>query len=356
MRIGILFHKDPLLPPTGIDLIRLRALAGGLISRSIPTEIIAPVSVESCIGGVIPVMPLERLARPGRYDLIKTSYHFSINLINGYEGPVLSRIVRVVDERFPERDEKDRKNLLECQESIRRRADALILNNTENAERWRAMYGTDVPLFQIPNGCPETIPPPGKSPYGLEDRKIVLFLGSLSAARMVEMLNGLAEALDRSAEVHFVGRNKVTMYGGGEHLRLSSRIVDHGERLEEETWRYVQHAHAGLALATGPHPFDNDITKILSYLRGGLPVVSEQGILNNRLISETGFGAVFRYGDSKDLAERTAKLLLSPPVDRRESVMNLIARKHSWSARVDAYVHLIRSVLNRKSARTPRSL
>ena len=88
MRVGIVFHKDPFAPPSGIDLVRLRAIAGGLLSRGVQAEIISPAQKEGTIEGGIPVRGVEVLREPGRYDVVKTSYHDSIALVEPYTGPV----------------------------------------------------------------------------------------------------------------------------------------------------------------------------------------------------------------------------------------------------------------------------
>lgn len=344
MKIGIVFHKNPFAPPIGIDLVRLRAIAGGLIQRGIEAEIVSPVKEEGSIEGGIPVRTLDALTgRPG-YDLVKTSYHYSIDLIRDYRGPVVSRIVRVVDDRLPERDEPFRQKLLDCQSQIRARSAALILNNRENEERWARLYGDAPPIVLIPTGCPAVIPPPRRNPYG-EDERVMLFLGSLAAPRMVRMLNRTAERLEGICRVHLVGRNKSLMYGSDQECRLNSLIVDHGELVQDDVWDYIRHADIGVALATGPHAFDNDVSKILSYLRGGLPVLSEEPIINNRLIELTEFGTTFPYGNMDELVARAVKLLENPPLSLRERAMQYMAREHSWERRVETYVTLFTKLL-----------
>lgn len=344
MRIGIVFHKDPLVPPAGIDLVRLRAVAGGLIERGIDAEIIAPVPKDGLLDPSVPVLPLAVLEKGRGYDVVKTCYHFSVKLIGKYRGPLVARIVRVVDEELPERDAAMRGILLECQDLIRKRASALIVNNIENEERWRRRYGGDLHIAKIPNGCPAVIPPVRSSPYGA-DGAAVLFLGSLAAPRMVELLNELACRLRERCRIHLVGSNKTRLYGGGRQCELNPLIVDHGELPEEEVWDYVRHAQAGVALAAGPHVFDNDISKIYTYLRGGLPVLSEEQIANNHLVTRTRFGSIFNYGDTADMAEKAAALLDRPPLQLRHSAMEFMAREHSWEQRVDALLDLLHRVL-----------
>ena len=339
MRVGIVFHKNPFVPPTGIDLVRLRALATGLVGRGIQAEIVAPVRRAGLIEGIVPVHPLEVLKSPTPYDLLKTCYHDSIELIGTYQGPVVSRIVRVVDERLPERDEPARARLLLCQERIRERASVLVLNNRENMLRWQKLYGPKPRIVLVSTGCPREIPLPRRNPFN-GDRPVVLFLGSLAAPRMVRMLNEAARRLRAIADVHLVGLNKAGLYGGDEKCRLDTGIVDHGEVMEQDAWDYIRHAAVGLALATGPLPFDNDVSKILTYLRGGLPVLSEEPILNNELVRQTGLGTTFTYDNVDELAAKAEYLIRDPMPAKRERVMRFMAEEHSWDRRVDTYVDL----------------
>lgn len=339
MKLAIVFHKNPLVPPTGIDLVRLRAIAGGLLANGVEVDVLAPVDREALMAGAIPVRPLHCLAK-GRYDIVKTCYHFSIELIGDYEGPVVSRIVRVVDEHLPERDAKDRDTLLRCQDKIRRRAAVLVVNNVENQRRWLARYGSGLPVELVPNGCPRHIPAPGQNPFDPATRNL-LFLGSIAAPRMVTVLNALAVKLAPAARVHVVGLNKARWYGGTWDCRLDPAIVEHGQVPETDIWNYIHHADVGLALATGPHGFDNDLSKIYSYLRGGLPVLAEAPVLNNPLIVQTGLGKIVGFDDPAALVAGALWLLHNPPTAAEKSAaMTLMAQAHCWQRRVKRYVRL----------------
>lgn len=339
MKTGILFHKNPFKPSTGIDIVRLKAISTGLIEEGIDTEIIAPVEKEGIIDS-IPVKPLLYLNK-NRYDLLKTCYHFSIELIGDYKGPVVSRIVRVVDEIFPLRDEKIRHRLLKCQELISKHASVISLNNRENEERWRYFYGEKLPVILTPTGCPEIIPPSQRNPYR-SDRKILLFIGSICAGRMVKILNEISERFLYTAEIHYIGRSKLEFYDGGE--KLSKNIVCHGELEEDKIWDYIKYASAGIAIATGPCPFDNDMSKIMNYLRGGLPVLSEEPIVNNELIRQLDYGKIFSYNNMDDLVIKGEELLNNPPSDKREHIMAFMAEKHSWKKMAEKYAELFKSL------------
>jgi len=347
MRVGIVFHKDPFAPPTGIDLVRLRAIASGLIRRGIEAEIVSPVDRDGILEGIIPVRPLAVLSERAPYDLLKTSYHFSLELMGEYTGPVVSRIVRVVDDQLPERDEPFRYRLLDCQERLRKRSTTLVLNNEQNAARWRQLYGDHPPIVLVPTGCPARLPQDRANPYNANER-VMLFLGSLAAPRMVEMVNQAAHRLKGRCRIHLVGLNKACLYGAKEQCLLDPLIINHGELLEQEVWDYVRNADVGLALATGQHPFDNDVSKILTYLRGGLPVLSEEPIVNNELVRQTGYGKTFAYGDLDELVFQTAQLLERPPLAEKSRVMEFMASEPSWDRRVDTYVELFRRIVPEK--------
>jgi hypothetical protein len=174
----------------------------------------------------------------------------------------------------------------------------------------------------------------------------MLFLGSLAAPRMVDMLNLAAERLEGICRVHLVGRNKSLMYGCDQECGLSRLIVDHGELVQDDVWDYIRHADIGVALATGPHAFDNDVSKILSYLRGGLPALSEEPIINNHLIELTEYGTTFPYGNVDQLVSSAIELLENPPLSLRDRTMRYMAREHSWNRRVDTYVTLFTKLLD----------
>jgi len=344
MRLAFLFHKDPLHAPASIDLIRLRALAAGLRARGVEVAVVAPVRASAWLPGPVPVLPLAVLGEKGRFDVLKACYHFSLELLGDYDGPLVCRLVRVVDEQLPERDASVRARLLACQELARERAAGIVLNNRLNAERWRVRYGRRQRLCLLPAGCPATLPPPGPSPYapGLPP---LLFLGSVASARTALLLNEAAERLSGRAAVHLVGRNKTALYGAS--CGLSPRIAQHGERPEPEVWDYVRHARLGLELAAGPEPFDNELSKIIAYVRAGLPVLGEERLANAGLFLRRDFGALFRYGDAAHLRTRAEELLARDFEPRRREIMVRAAATHSWERRAIVLERFLRVLTGR---------
>lgn len=352
MRVGFLFHKNPLGEPTGIDLVRLRALGGGLARLGADVEIVAPVQREARLENGLRAVPLEALAEPGRYDVLKACYHFSLELLGPYAGPLACRLVRVVDQVLPRRDEAQRGRLLACQDVARERAQGLVLNNPENARRWVEGHGRGQSILLLPTGCPAELPRPRVNPWG-DGLPVLLFLGSLAAPRMVGLLNDAARLLKGRMAVHFLGRDKSRDYGGG-NLSLSGDIVRHGETPEPAIWDYVRHAQVGLALAAGPDPFDSDLSKVVAYLRGGLPVLCEEGVLNAPLAVGTGLGRVFRHGDPGDCAAKALELLSGPGPGVRQAAMEAMAREHSWEVRAEALHRFLAGIAVQMKDFTPR--
>ncbi len=344
MKVGIVFHRDPTGVPCSIDLVRLRAMTRGLLARGIDAEIVAPVKEPLVIDHDLPVAPLEWLGQSGRYTVIKTCYHQSITLVKDYSGPVISRIVRVVDERLPQRDEALRRELLACQALIHERAQGIVFNNTLNLQRWRQFYGGPAEAAIVPTGCPSAIPRTTTNPFQ-GNKPVALFLGSLAAPRMAHILNYLAERLRKDCEVHVIGVNKTALYGAQRELPLHEAIVSHGELPESEVWPYIEHASVGLALATGPHEFDNDLSKMFFYLRGGLPVLSEDTVYTNYLLEETSHGEIAPFDNLDALRQGLQSLLRNPPLSSKQAVMEYMARRHSWEERVERLLFLFKRVV-----------
>lgn len=343
MRIGLVFHKDPLVPASGIDLIRLKALSLGLTDLGAQVTIIAPVAIPGLLGEKVPVVPLSTLDDRQGYDLVKTCYHYSLELLANYSGPLVCRLVRVVDEHLPDRDVLQRPRLLASQRLAAERATGMIFNNRENMSRWREIYGNRQKIAIIPTGCPTDLPSLGPNPY---DGKlpVLLFLGSLAAPRMVELINHAAERLRGRMAVHVVGKNKTELYGGSTRL-LSPLVTDHGQMPEEATWDYLHYARVGLALAAGPDPFDNDLSKIMAYLRSGLAILCEERVVNAGLAMKYGVGQVFRYGNAGDLVEKALSLATGNiRVPDPDSMPRLI-RLNSWSRRAEVLYRFLQFLL-----------
>lgn len=343
MRIAVVFHHDPTTRRPGVDVVRLEAMTVQLGEAGFRAEIVAPVAVGTTWRSGLTVRPLTALAQAGRYDLVKTCYHQSIKLIGDYTGPVVSRLVRIVDNERPRHDANQRAELLACQEMTARRAWAVATNNRENADRWRDLYGSlarpEQEVVLTPTGTAAKLPPPGPSPYGDDHRPRILFLGSVSAPRQARLVNHLAAALGDRAAIHHVGPNKTGLYG--DFIPLDEAIASHGQIREERIWDWLRHADLGLILTYGPDRFENDIAKTYNYLRAGLPIVYEEPIIQDELIDSLAMGRGFEHGRTGALATAVEEMLAAPPTgpDRRAAAEAMVKR-HTWAARAAVYAEL----------------
>jgi len=344
MHVGFLFHKIPEADPSGIDQVRLRALSNGLGRLGARVTIVAPVSRPSFLDEDIPVLPLQALSEKPGFDVLKVCYHFSMEHVRDYRGLLVCRLVRVVDGRLPERDGAQRERLLSAQMRAAQRARGMIFNNRENAARWRERYGATQKIAIIPTGCPVDLPPPGPDPYGRK-RPVMLFLGSLASPRMIHLINEAAERLQGKIDIHLLGRNKSGLYGGRD-LPLSPLIRQHGEKPEEEIWDYIRNAGIGLALAAGPDVFDNDLSKIMSYARGGVPILCEERIPNIRQAVQAGMARTFGFGDAEELA-RTAVMMASS-ADRYADpeLMRMFCSRNSWPRRSEVLYRFLKKLIS----------
>jgi glycosyltransferase involved in cell wall biosynthesis len=344
MKVGLLFPHDPRTRPPGIDTVRLLALAAGLHAAGVEADILAPVD-RACRWQGQPLLPLAAMRGQRAYDLVKTCYHQAVSLADGFAGPLVARLVRVVDERHPSRDGARRESLLRAQDALSRRVQAVAFNNRENQERWQRFHGDRLPSVLTPTGCPGRLPALGPNPFN-PGRPAVVYAGSLASPRQVEILARVASALEGKAQVHLVGRNKSGLYG--RPVRLSPLVTDHGEKPPCEVWNYLRWATAGLALAVGPEAFDNDSSKALHYLRAGLPLVCEAPILQGPLAVQLGLGRVCAHGDAAGLAGALGELLHEPPgPERRRAARTYMVRHHSWGHTVQAYLELFRDLLGK---------
>ena len=89
---------------------------------------------------------------------------------------------------------------------------------------------------------------------------------------------------------------------------------------------------------------NNESSKIYHYLRAGLPVVTESGFPNGKLVEQARLGHVTTSGDLALMAERIADTVRAD-WDRRQAVDFILAH-HTWDRRVEVYDDLINKELN----------
>ncbi len=340
--IALVYSKDASRRRAGMDLIRWTEMGRQLALSGWGVHLVTDRT-----GGVVDLLGLPVVdaatASWDQYDAIKVCYQHSIDLVPPHPC-IIARMCRVADEERPARDGSRRVEMLRQQQRIHEIAHYVALNDWENVRRWRSAYGDKQRALIVPTGCPESIPKPMVNPYE-RGRRVVLFCGSLTAPRFVSALRAIAESL-RSAlpevDVHFVGRNRLHVYGASGQELDPDLITLHPPVEVGASWQYILHADVGLALAPSHDAFESELAKIYYYLRAGLPVVTESSVLNRSLVAETGHGSIATYDDIPDLTDKIIGALKLAP--QSPDVMHYMATTHSWRQRAAVYTEALGSL------------
>jgi predicted deacetylase/glycosyltransferase involved in cell wall biosynthesis len=275
------------------------------------------------------------------YDLVKVCYQPSLRIVPPHRS-TLVRMCRVVDQVYPTRDDGHREELLRLQEETARRARWVAFNDATNEQRWCERYGYRQATVRTPTGCPDTIPEPGPNPYP-PGPPVLLHCGSLTSPRLADAIERLAEATRRSGlavRIAHLGRNRLHVYGAAGRV-LDRRVIDLGEVDVDKTWSYIHHASVGIALAPSEHAFESELSKVYYYLRGGLPVVTEDSVANRHLVEQTAHGAIARYDDPASWIAAIEHALRLPA--REPRVMQWMVERHGWARRARTYLDLLRA-------------
>lgn len=334
-RIALAYNANPTRPIQGMDMIRWVAMGHRFRWLGYKVRLVTDRRRGVDRLDRIHLTSADRMDW-SECDAIKACYQPSIDLCPPHPHLIV-RMCRVVDAEYPKRDDGRREEMMRQQAKIAEMAAIVAFNDELNAQRWRERYGNKQQVLLTPTGCPEKLPEEIHDPFP-KDKRIVLFMGSLTSHRFPNTLNALARRLraaDPDVEVHFLGKNSLQHYAGESEPLDPSVITIHEPVDEDKTWSYVLHAHVGIGLAPSELAFESELSKLYYYLRGGLPVVTESSVPNKTVIDETGHGRVAAYGDVDDLAHQTLQALKLKARDER--VMQYMVDHHSWRARAKTY-------------------
>lgn len=334
-RIALCYSANPTRPIQGMDMIRWVAMGHRFRRLGYKVKLVTDRRRGVDRLDRIHLTSVDRIDW-SECDAIKVCYQASIDLVPQHPH-LIARMCRVVDEEFPKRDDGRRDEMMRQQAKIAEMAAIVAFNDEVNAQRWRERYGDKSQILIVPTGCPEELPEELHDPFP-QDKRIVLFMGSLTSHRFPGVLNALARrlrAVQPDVEVHFLGKNSLQHYAGESEPLDPSVITIHEPVEESATWSYVLNADVGIGLAPSEHSFESELSKIYYYLRGGLPVVTESSVPNQGVIREVGHGEIAAYGDVDDLAHKTLLALKYTP--RNATVMQHMIDHHSWRARAEVY-------------------
>jgi glycosyltransferase involved in cell wall biosynthesis len=296
------------------------------------------------------IVPITRV-RWSDYDAVKVLFHQGFETLRKYGGAghpfVIAKLGSVVG---PEDMEgiyfygAQRERMYRTQEEISVAARYVTLLSDPAIELWRRCFGDRDDILLVPGAADEQIPPPHADPYPRDGRARVVFAGNFYGAHassqpeahrsLADRLNGLGAALGRrGARLYVVGP-------GDDESLDPEHVTWCGAVPYSESWDYLHHAAVGVVVAAGAFMHNNESTKIYSYLRAGLPVVSEAGFPNDDVVRESGLGWVVPNGDLEHMADKVAEAIRAPW--DREAGVRYILEHHTWDQRALVYDRILR--------------
>jgi glycosyltransferase involved in cell wall biosynthesis len=334
--------------PVDMWYIRWFAMAAALARLGHEVDI---ATAEPGLRRVLPVRMAPRLRRVPlgavrweRYDVVKTEFHVGFETLERHGGAghpcIVSNLGSVVDRedaagvyfKGPRRAA-----LFAVQERIAARSRWVTVLTAPSLARWRGRFGDAGAPFLVPGAADDVVPAPGSDPYPPDGTVRCLFAGNVydavSQAEAHATLVAKLEALGRRLAARGA---RLYLMGTGDTRAIDPHAVEVlGPVAYDRSWDWLRHAHVGVVLALGPHPNENESTKIYHYLRVGLPTVCEAGFPNQDLVTELGLGCVVPNGDLDALADAVISTARGT-WDRRCAVEAILAH-HTWIERAGRY-------------------
>lgn len=282
----------------------------------------------------------------GHYDVVKTLFHKGFESLCAAGGAghpfIISKLGSVVGSHDDVKGVgfrgAERSGLYAIQNRISRASRYVTVLTARSRALWEREHGWCSNVLTVPTGVDAAIPPPRSNPYRGIDRKVAVYIGNLYSEQQKpvnllwqERLNRLGAALnDRGLRLCFAGT--------GDTERIDPDVVSCYKDIDNSNiWDYQYFADVGIVLGQDAAQH-NESSKIYYYLRTGLPVVSESGIPNNRLLEECCMGIVCEFGNDAMMVEAIDEALRRPWP--RADCMEYILHNHTWAHRAAVYQRL----------------
>jgi glycosyltransferase involved in cell wall biosynthesis len=290
---------------------------------------------------------------PADYDVIKTLFHRGFETLAAAGGTghpfIISKLGSVVGavDGIPGVHflGEERQRLYDTQVQIQRHSRYVTVLTSQSKALWESEFGRRSNLLLVPTGVDAEIPPPNSNPYREFAEKIAVYIGTLyvGAQRHINLL--WQRRLNRVGRLLRQKGIRLCLVGPGLVDELDPGAVRHlGAVDNERVWDYHHFADVGVVLAQGPVQH-NESSKLYSYLRAGLPVVSEAPVPNNGVLHEAGLGLVAAYDDDRMMAD-----MIEEAASRRwprEAAIAYILEHHTWERRARVYAEVIHRALGR---------
>jgi hypothetical protein len=239
---------------------------------------------------------------------------------------------------------EERESRYEIAKQINRKSRYVTILTEPSRLLWEKEFGRKNNILMVPTGVDREIPPPSKNPYKEFDEKIAVYIGNIyeNIQRDINLLwqyrlNTLGRLLkEKGIRLCFIGVGKID--------KLDNKVVTYLGGVEvDKIWDYQYFADVGIALGQGKVQH-NESSKIYSYLRTGLPVVSEAPIPNNYLIKEANLGFIADYEDSQMMADMIEAAVYKKW--QKKDAVQYTLNNHTWDKRVQIYDTIISEEFN----------
>lgn len=283
-----------------------------------------------------------------RYDVVKTLFHRGFDALcheGGGDHPfIVSKLGSVVGQHDATEGVhffgQERTYLHGMQRSIAEKSRYVSVLTHPSKCLWEEEFGNRENVLMVPTGVDRTIPAPGNNPYEEFPERIAVYIGTIYGHSQKEV-NLLWQSRFNTLGTLLKGKGiRLCFVGLGDMRHLDHKAVTYlGPVENDRVWDYQYFADVGLTLAQGKVQH-NESSKIYYYLRTGLPVVSEEPIPNNYLISDTKLGFVADYADNQMMAEMIEAAIYRK-WDREEAIRHMV-ENHTWDKRAQIYDEMIR--------------
>jgi glycosyltransferase involved in cell wall biosynthesis/predicted nucleic acid-binding protein len=195
--------------------------------------------------------------------------------------------------------------------------------------------GVDTTLFKPAYEEVEEI----RRSYHLQDKKTVVYVGSLSAWHGAEDLIDVAAKLNEDIRFLMIGENLEMLGEKATERGVSSKFIYTGFVEHEEVPKYVSAADVAVA-PYNPRGFRDmerygfyfSPIKIFEYMACGKPVVASDLEIIRDIIKENQCGLVAKPGDAEDFAEKIRMLLGDAGLRKQfgENGRKAVIEKYTW--------------------------
>lgn len=183
-----------------------------------------------------------------------------------------------------------------------------------------------------------------RSKYNLKDKKVVVYVGAMSAWHGAEDLIEIANKLDEDVRFLMVGKGLDILEGESKEESISSRFIFTGFVEYEDVPKYVSAADVAVAPYNPKgfrymerYGFYFSPIKIFEYMACRKPVVASDLEIIRDIINENRCGLLAKPGDAEDFAEKI-RMLMEDEVSRKkfgDNGRNAVIGKYTWEKVAD---------------------